>query len=154
MAAVEGTRNQGADARNHDDGAHSDHLARASGALDSGAVPRPPTGGGRPVRGACVCNAESWPVALTTVGSVRAALIDMLTTGDQTGQLHQIQWQYSRDADVTLTFGGISTDEALRIAESVRPAPYTVWKSLPCSKIAPGVGEVACDPQEELPTGA
>ncbi len=103
-------------------------------------------------RGACVCNAESWPVELTTVGSVRATVIDMLPTGDQTTQLHQIEWQYSPDADVTLTYGGITTEEALRIAASVHAASPALWASLPCTKNAAGVGVVACDPEQEIPT--
>ncbi|MDA8340946.1 MAG: hypothetical protein M0007_01785 [Actinomycetota bacterium] len=103
-------------------------------------------------RGACVCNAESWPVELTRVRSVRATVIDLLPTGDQAAPLHQIEWQYSPDADVTLTYGGISTEEALRIAASVQPASPTVWASLPCTKNAAGVGAVACDPEREVPT--
>lgn len=103
-------------------------------------------------RGACVCNAESWPVALTAVGSAPAAVLDMLPTGAQPGQLHQIEWQYSPDADVVLTFGGITVDEALRIAASVGPAPSALWASLPCTKTAPGAGGAICDPQQELPT--
>lgn len=102
-------------------------------------------------RGACVCNAESWPVQLTTVGSARAALIDMMPT-DQSAQTNQIEWQYSPDAEVTLTFSGISTQEALRMAASVQTAPLSRWTSLPCTQTVTGVGEVACNAQKEIPT--
>lgn len=103
-------------------------------------------------RGACVCNPGSWPVQLTTVDGTTAALIDVLPAqpGQEPG--HEIEWQYSPDAVVSITYSGISTSQALQIAASVRTAPLSTWRSLACTKTVVGVGAVACDPQAEIPT--
>jgi hypothetical protein len=99
-------------------------------------------------RGACVCNAESWPVRLSSVNSAPGVLLDVLWSGDT----HEIEWQYSGDADVTMTFRGIGTAEALKVAAGLEIAPRSTWTSLACTKTSVGVGAVACRPQQEIPT--
>lgn len=104
-------------------------------------------------RGACVCNTESWAVQLSSVNGKRAALIDMLATEpEQASPVREVEWQYSPDADVRLTYSGISTQEALKLASSLDTAPRSIWDSLRCMKTVAGMGAVTCRPQSEIPT--